>query len=199
MSDENHSAADLPGLTAPTLLIAMPQVTDPFFARTVILLVHHDSEGSLGYIVNRQTDLKIGDVCEGLGISWTGDPSKVVHFGGPVQMEVGAVLFRAEIPPILTAALRVPPDFVLTANRDDLGKLAAEPPEEFRLMLGYAGWGPGQIDSELLRGDWLTTEPQPDLVFSDDIAALWSRALATLGVSADALPLLGESDETTVN
>jgi len=73
--------ADVPKLAAPTLLIAMPQVLDPFFARTVVLLVHHDEGGSLGYIVNRMTDVAVKDVCDGLGIVWKGDPARLVHFG----------------------------------------------------------------------------------------------------------------------
>jgi putative transcriptional regulator len=166
----------------------MPQVLDPFFARTVVFLVHHDDEGSLGYILNRPMDLKVRDLCSNLGISWQGDPERSVNFGGPVQAEVGAVLYRGDVPGVDETPLWIPPDLRLTANKTDLETIATAPPAEMLLLLGYAGWGPGQIDSEFMRGDWLTAEPVASLIFGRHADDTWRLALESIGVDPGALP-----------
>ena len=80
-------------LQAPLLLIAMPQILDPFFHRSVVLLVHHDAEGSLGFILNRPTAISVAEILQGMEIAWAGDEAAVAHFGGPVQPQLGTVLF----------------------------------------------------------------------------------------------------------
>lgn len=189
----------VPSLVAPALLIAMPQVADPFFARSVIFLVHHDEGGSLGYIVNRPTEVRVTDVCRELGIAWGGDPSMSVHFGGPVQAEVGVILCRAPELQVSPTALAVSPGLFVSSNRDDLRQVAGNPPAEFRLLLGYAGWGPGQIDGEVLRGDWLTAEADPRIVFSGEPESAWRRALASIGVDPGAIPTLTDRERGSVN
>src|SRR5262245_27980652 len=80
-------------LQAPLLLIAMPQILDPFFHRSVVLLVHHDAEGSLGFIINRPTAISVSEILAGMEIEWNGHGDVVAHFGGPVQPQLGTVLF----------------------------------------------------------------------------------------------------------
>jgi len=195
----DRRVADVPVLTAPTLLIAMPQVLDPFFARTVVLLVHHDAEGSLGYIVNRTTEVRVEEICAGLDLAWQGSRDAVAHFGGPVQAGVVAILYREESPGSDAWAFHLPPDLYLSGSRDDLDRLVVAPPADFRLLLGYAGWGPGQIDQELLRGDWLTAEPSSELIFGRPPDSVWRSALESIGVDPGALPSLGQEDAGTVN
>lgn len=177
-------------LQAPLLLIAMPQILDPFFHRSVVLLVHHDAEGSLGFILNRPTAISVAEILQGMEIAWAGSGELVAHFGGPVQPQLGTVLFAAEggngHAPGDTA--QVCPGVSLTQHVGTLSTLAMAPPSRFRLLLGYAGWGAGQLVDEILRNDWLTAPAQGDLVFAADAEAVWRGALESVGVDPGALP-----------
>jgi putative transcriptional regulator len=177
-------------LQAPLLLIAMPQILDPFFHRSVVLLVHHDAEGSLGFIVNRPTAISVAEILQGMEIAWAGDDQLVAHFGGPVQPQLGTVLFT----PTggnghgHSGAAEVCPGVSLSQHLGTLSELAAAPPAGFRLLLGYAGWGAGQLVEEILRNDWLTAPVQDTLVFAPDPEEVWRGALESVGVDPGALP-----------
>src|SRR4029453_13892232 len=80
-------------LSTPVLLMAMPQVLDPFFHRSVVLLLHHEDEGSFGLIVNRPTGIKVSEILQGMDVGWRGREEAVAYFGGPVQPQLGTVLF----------------------------------------------------------------------------------------------------------
>lgn len=183
MSDESD-------LQAPVLLMAMPQVLDPFFHRSVVLLVHHDDEGSLGFIVNRPTGIRVHDILSGMEIAWQGDKAAVAHFGGPVQPQLGSVLYADDEggSRATEAATEVTPGMAITQHIRDLQQLAADPPALFRLFLGYAGWSAGQLMEEILRNDWLTAPVDGDIVFCGDRAATWESALRSVGVDPAALP-----------
>ena len=177
-------------LVPPVLLMAMPQVLDPFFQRSVVLLVHHDDEGSIGFIVNRSTGIKVSEILKGLEVGWQGDEEAVAFFGGPVQPQIGTVIFAPEA---LTGEQReattdIMPGMSLTQHVGDLSRLAAAPPERFRLILGYSGWGAGQLIEEILRNDWLTAPADSDLIFTPDPEHLWDAALHSVGVDPAALP-----------
>jgi putative transcriptional regulator len=188
-------------LRAPALLIAMPQVLDPFFHKSVVLLIHQDEEGSFGVIVNRRTDARLSEILDGLEIAWRGDEDARAFFGGPVQPQLGTVLFPvgsgeaegagdATDPTLglLDAAAECAPGVALTHHVADLGKLAAEPLPDLRLFLGYAGWGAGQLVEEILRDDWLLAPVRRDLVFSADPGGVWEEALRSVGVDPASLP-----------
>ena len=177
-------------LTPPVLLMAMPQVLDPFFHRAVVLLVHHDDEGSVGFIVNRSTGIKVSEILKGLEVGWQGQEEEVAFFGGPVQPQVGTVLFSPEALPEdqREASTEVLPGISLTQHVGDLSRLAGSPPDRFRLILGYAGWGAGQLIEEILRNDWLTAPAGSDLIFSPDPERMWDAALRSVGVDPAALP-----------
>jgi len=180
-----------PDLVAPVLLLAMPQVVDPFFRKSVVLLVAHEAEGSLGFVVNRATELTVGEILRDLELPWGGDPAALAGFGGPVQPQVGTVLFAPrpdEVLPPLDGASEVAPGLRLTQHRTELAALAGNPPHRFRLLLGYAGWGAGQLVGEILRNDWLTAPATPELVFGADLDAIWQEALRTVGVDPESLP-----------
>lgn len=199
-------AAPATHLDAPVLLVALPQVVDPFFNKSVVLLIHHDDEGSLGLIVNRPTGISVGEILEGMEIPWSGEAGALTHFGGPVQPQLGTVLFT---PPEggngllaghgdgadgggaaggLQAASEVSPGVALTQHIADLGRLATSPPPRFRLFLGYAGWGEGQLVEEILRNDWLVAPVDPELVFSPSPEGAWAAALRSVGVDPETLP-----------
>jgi putative transcriptional regulator len=185
---EGAEAAD--GLETPLLLIAMPQVLDPFFQKSVVLLLHHDGEGSFGLILNRRTGLPVRDILSGMDIPWEGDAGAVAQFGGPVQPQLGTVLFVDEpaADRKTEAANEVLGGVFLTQHVGDLGRLATAPPSGFRLFLGYAGWGAGQLVSEIQRNDWILAPVQPDLIFADDPDGVWNAALSSMGVDPDSLP-----------
>lgn len=178
------------GLATPVLLMAMPQVMDPYFHKSVVLLIHHEDGGSLGFVVNRPTALKVGSILEGLKVAWRGAEEAVAFLGGPVQRQLGTVLFDASALADDEAggATEVAPGIALTQHVSDLSRLAEAPPERFRLLLGYAGWGEGQLLDELLRNDWLTAPVRSDLIFSSAPDLVWDAALRSVGVDPAALP-----------
>jgi putative transcriptional regulator len=179
-------------LKAPVMLLAMPQVLDPFFHRGAVLLLHHDDDGSFGFIVNRPTEIKVVEILRGMEIEWSGDPQTLAYFGGPVQPQLGTVLFSGGSDLLADdqgdPATEVTPGVRMTNHIQHLAQLAATPPDRFRLILGYAGWGSGQLVGEILRNDWLTAPVDNDLVFSPDADGIWSSALASVGVDPAALP-----------
>jgi len=143
----------VPGLEPPLFLVAMPQVQDPFFRQSVVLLLAHTEEGSFGFIVNRPTGLKLTEILEGMGIDWQGAADAEAFLGGPVQPETGTVLFEGAPPGRVVVEHEVVPGVHLSQHLGDLEVLAAAPPERFRLLLGYAGWGEGQLEAEIRRND----------------------------------------------
>ena len=177
-------------LVTPVLLMAMPQVLDPFFHRSVVLLLHHEDEGSFGFIVNRPTGIKVSEILKGMDVGWEGGEEAVAYFGGPVQPQLGTVLFT----PILEeagpedTATEIIPGIALTQHVGDLSRLAEAPPDQFRLILGYAGWGEGQLMEEILRNDWLTAPVSSDLIFAPDPEGVWDAALRSVGIDPAALP-----------
>jgi putative transcriptional regulator len=174
-------------LTTPVLLLAMPQVEDPFFHKSVVLLLHHEDEGSFGFIVNRPTGIRLQEILEGMEVNWQGGKDAVAHFGGPMQPQLGTVLFSPG-PVDTEGATEVLPGICITQHIGDLSRLAETPPAEFRLFLGYAGWGSGQLLQEILRNDWLTAPVHRDLVFAPDPEEVWAAALRSVGVDPSTLP-----------
>mgnify|MGYP006391699975 FL=1 len=168
----------------------MPQVADPFFRKSVILLLSHEDEGSFGFIVNRRTELKVAEILTDLKLAWGGDEDDLAQFGGPVQPQVGTVLYSGagdELPP-LEAATEVFPGIHLTQHIGELATLAGRPPHRFRLFLGYAGWGEGQLVSEILRNDWLIAPVDPELVFGGSTEAVWEAAISSVGGDSSTIP-----------
>jgi len=177
-------------LVTPVLLLAMPQVTDPFFRKSVVLLLAHQEEGSFGFIVNRATELRVSEILHDLELEWTGRQNELAGFGGPVQPQIGTVLFGGEPGhlPELAESTEVLPGIRLSQNLSELGQLAASPPTRFRLLLGYAGWGAGQLVEEIVRNDWLTAPVDLDLIFGEGTEETWERALRSVGVDPSTLP-----------
>ncbi len=166
------------------MLIAMPGMADPRFDRSVIFLCAHSSEGAMGLVVNNVvTDLSFSELLSQLEISPTEAVASVpVHMGGPVEHGRGFVLHSGEYKEG-DATLRVDDTFAMTATLDILEDIArGVGPEQTLMALGYAGWGPGQLEGELARNAWLTCAANSELVFGDDPGSKWTRALGTLGI-----------------
>ncbi len=179
-----------PDLVAPVLLLAMPQVQDPFFRKSVVLLLAHQDEGSFGFIVNRTTEIEVAAILSDLDLEWRGDPHELARFGGPVQPQLGTILFTAdaELGAELPHSSEVLPGIRVSQNLTELDQLAREPPAHFRLLLGYAGWGAGQLVAEIVRNDWLTAPVDLALIFADEVAESWERGVRSVGVDPTSLP-----------
>lgn len=178
-ADEEQNEGYLTG----QLLIAMPGMVDPRFARTVIYLCAHNAEGAMGLVVNRLIgSITFPDLLEQLGIESAGAGQNIeVHFGGPVESGRGFVLHSADYEQ--DGTLRVTDMMSLTATIDILRDMAGGMgPRHSILALGYAGWGPGQLDAEIQANGWLHVDADEDLVFDKNLDAKWERAIAKLGI-----------------
>jgi putative transcriptional regulator len=174
-------AADAPDIASLTgqLLIASPDIGDPRFAHTVILMVKHDKDGALGITINRPVgEQSIASLLEAAGEDVSGIEGTLrVFAGGPVQPELGFIVHSAEYRRDETIA--VDGRVAMTASRQILRDIGHKRgPEKSLFALGYAGWGPGQLEHELARHDWFTTPEEPKLIFDDDRANLWEGAMA---------------------
>lgn len=166
------------------LLIAMPGMSDPRFDRSVILICAHSDREAMGLIVNKPAPgLRLDQLLDQLGIETGVEcPDMGVHLGGPVEHGRGFVLHSCDYT-TNTSTLPIDARFGMTATLDILEDLAqGRGPERAMLMLGYAGWGPGQLEGEIARNGWLTADADADLVFAADDGSKWARALALLGI-----------------
>jgi putative transcriptional regulator len=166
------------------LLIAMPGMGDPRFAHTVILVCAHSPDGSMGLIVNRPApDLSFAGLLDQIGIpkGKAGRDIRVL-FGGPVGRGRGFVLHSPDYAGG-QATIHVEGGYGMTATLDVLEAIArGEGPATALLALGYSGWGPGQLEAEIQRNDWLTADAPSDLVFSSDDTGKWTAALRRMGI-----------------
>ncbi len=165
------------------MLIAMPGMQDPRFDKSLIYMCAHSPEGAMGLVVNRALEsLTFPDLLEQLEIDCVaGDERINVHFGGPVESGRGFVLHSADY--VHEATLVVDGEVALTATLDILRAMAAgDGPRQSLLALGYAGWGPGQLDSEIKANGWLHVAADDELVFDDDFDNKWERAMGKLGI-----------------
>lgn len=171
------------------LLIAMPGMGDPRFEHSVVFICDHSDEGAMGLIVNKASkDVDMPTLLAQLDIESAHDLShRTVHFGGPVEMGRGFVLHTPDYQSIVTT-LEVRDDIHMTATLDILEDLAkGDGPGKWMMMLGYAGWAAGQLESEIAQNGWLVCDASPALIFDHRDAEKWEAALATLGVAALAL------------
>ena len=189
MSTDPHAAPE--SLETPVFLLAMPQVMDPFFHKSVVLLVRHAEEGSLGFIVNRPTELKIADILDDLEVPWRSDDESCAYFGGPVSWEMGTLVIRDEE---IQDEESLTPGVAVSQSVSDLRRLIDLPPEKFRLYLGYAGWGEGQLEREIVRNDWLIAPVSSELIFADDPESVWRAAVESVGIDPDLLPAWTHDD-----
>ncbi len=179
---------DTTGLTG-KMLIAMPGMGDPRFEQAVIFICAHSEDGAMGLIVNKPTaDVSLRMLLDQLSIDPTVNvDGQRVHFGGPVEMARGFVLHSPDYESVV-ATLEVDERFHMTATLDVLESIAQGAGPETRLMLlGYAGWGPGQLEGELAENGWLICDASPDLVFAIEDDDKWQAALKSIGVSPLAL------------
>ena len=173
------------------MLIAMPGMTDPRFEKAVIYICAHNEDGAMGLVVNRLIEsMTFPEMLKQLDIE-PSEPEDVIRvlLGGPVEQARGFVLHSPDY--LQDASMVVDDDVALTATIDILRAIAdGAGPRNRLLALGYAGWGPGQLDSEILHNGWLNVSADDDLVFGEDLDAKWERAMAKIGID----PLLLSDD-----
>jgi putative transcriptional regulator len=182
VSAESAVKQDRDGYLTGQLLIAMPGMRDTRFARSVVYLCAHNAEGAMGLVVNKLLDsVSFEELLGQLGIEGRPGQPISIHFGGPVESGRGFVLHSADYKQDST--LEVDGRIALTATLDVLRDIAqGGGPKQHLFALGYAGWGPGQLDQELQANGWLTAEADERLVFGGDHAAKWDGAIARLGI-----------------
>jgi putative transcriptional regulator len=166
------------------LLVAMPQMLDPRFARSVVYICAHSGEaGAMGLVINKLLgSLTMGELYAQLDISSSGAArSRPVHFGGPVETGRGFVLHTPDYNE--DATLVVNDSIALTATLDVLRAIGeGRGPRQSLFALGYAGWAPGQLDAEIQANGWLSVPADDAIIFDADHDQKWQRALAKLGV-----------------
>lgn len=172
------------------LLIAMPAMGDPRFERSVVYLCAHGEEGAMGIIVNKPvTELRFADLLQQLGIPRPekGARDIRVHFGGPVEGGRGFVLHSSDYDSE-GGTMRIDAEVSMTATLDVLRHIAAgEGPRSSMLALGYAGWGPGQLEREIGQNAWLTGPARSDILFGRANEHKWAAALKAIGVDPQTL------------
>jgi len=165
---------------APGFLIAMPQLMDPNFERTVVLIVEHGADGSMGLVIDRQTDLQFHQLAESQKIEVAeqrrGDS---IFSGGPVEPYRGFVLHDDAA---IDESSELVPGLFLSVTNDALEPLLSSRSATLRLCLGYAGWGPGQIEKELAEGSWLFTEVDRHTVLRAEPGDMWSDTIRSMGL-----------------
>ena len=165
------------------LLIAMPGMQDPRFEHSVIFVCAHNGNGAMGLIVNKPFDaITFFGLLEQLGVSKKGGNNSIdVQLGGPVDASRGFVLHSQDY--ICEGSMVVDDDVALTATLDILRAIAdGHGPRRCLLALGYAGWGPGQLDTEILNNGWLNVQSDEDLVFGEDLDFKWAQAMSKIGI-----------------
>jgi putative transcriptional regulator len=170
-------AAPHPGL-AGQLLIATADMRDPRFDHAVILVVRHDQSGALGIVINMPAGTRaLSDLLAAIGETSTDGGAIPVYAGGPVQPDMALVLHSADYR--AQGTIDVDGHVALTVNLQILCDIAAKKgPQKSLFAFGYAGWGAGQLDNEIARNVWYTAPEDPKLVFDEDRAKVWDRAMA---------------------
>ena len=169
----------------PSLLLSMPQMQDPNFARTVVLLCDYGPDGAFGVVVNRPTDMAATGMVRLQPPVARGDDLRL-YIGGPVQPERGWILVADQ--PDIAEYRTIQAGLYLSASPDLLRRVLEErPAPRARVIAGYAGWGPGQLDEELAQSAWLMADVQLDLVFDVDVRVMWETAIRRLGADPSLL------------
>ena len=165
------------------LLVAMPQMEDQRFSRSVVYICAHTEDGAMGLILNKLAEaINFSDLLEQLDLPTdTASGTTRVHFGGPVETGRGFVLHSDDF--TQDASLLIEKGVALTATVDILAAISkGNGPRNYLLALGYAGWAPGQLDSEIHANGWLIAPADADILFGSKIENKWYTALSNLGI-----------------
>lgn len=169
-------------------LIAMPNLGDPNFSQTVTYMCQHSQEGALGIIINRPTNMSLGDIFEQMNID-ASEPetvTKPVFSGGPVQPERGFIIHETHSK--WESTMKVSESIALTTSRDILEAMAVgEGPKNVLIALGYAGWGNGQLEKEIIENAWLNAPAEAGIIFDTPTEKRWKSAAKKMGIDLNLL------------
>lgn len=160
-------------LEAGRYLVARRQLRDRWFGQTVVVIAEHGPGGTIGFIVNRPTRLQLGDAMQGLGEAAGERP---LFFGGPVGLRRLAMLSTKSLP----SGTAIASGLYFSAEETDLRARLSEDPANARVLLGHAGWAPGQLGAEIARGDWYVVDLGAELLFQTPAEALWESVIDRL-------------------
>ena len=170
------------------VLIAMPDLEDGNFSQSVTYICEHDENGSLGITINRPSEISLGEVFEQLGIK-NANPqvaAQNVFIGGPVHQDRGFILHSPTGQ--WNSSLKITAEISLTTSKDIIEAIANnQGPEHTLIALGYAGWGPGQLENELSVNAWLSCQANKDIIFNTPVENRWQQAAQLLGVDLQLL------------
>lgn len=164
-------------------LIAMPALKDSYFDKTVTYICEHNDEGAMGLIINLPVNVTINDLLDQLeeDIPKSDNLTQLVLTGGPVSTDKGFVLHSPQSG--WSSSLALSDDVMITTSKDILMALGSDKaPENFMVTLGYAGWGPGQLEEEIQENTWLTTPSNSEILFKTPIKDRWQKATEMLGI-----------------
>lgn len=188
MTDSSEETKSEDGYLAGQLLVAMPHMLDERFAKTVIYVCAHTEDGAMGLVVNKvMENIDFPDLLDQLSLSASPKGEDIrVHFGGPVESGRGFVLHSSDY--VQDATMVIDKAIAMTATTDILRDIAeGEGPRNSLLALGYAGWGPGQLDTEIQANGWLSVQADDNLVFNMDPKSVWQGALSKMGIDVSML------------
>ena len=172
------AAADQDRFIPGQLLVATAEMKDPRFAEAVIYMVKHDAKGAFGLVVNRPIAKgPFEDLLKGFGTEIEGAKGEVViHYGGPVSAGQGFMLHSDDV--VTENSIKLPNGLAMTADIKMIEAMArGRGPRQSLVMLGYAGWGPGQLEMELRANSWFVTRGDKSLIFDKDAEKKWQQAM----------------------
>jgi putative transcriptional regulator len=167
------------------MLISMPQMEDENFVRSLVYICEHNEKGAMGLVINRQNNISFGDILPQLNISDRNatNVDQIIFAGGPVQPEHGFVLHTPLDNKQWSSSIRVSEDLCLTTSSDVIDDIAhSSGPEHSLIALGYAGWGPGQLEKELAQNSWICCPFDADIVFNMPPEDRFQAATDSLGI-----------------
>ena len=171
-------AAEQENFLTGRLLVALPEMKDPRFFESVIYIVKHDREGAFGLVVNRPlTTAPIEEVLAGFGVDEKGGKGEIaIHYGGPVGSRQGFVLHSDDI--VRENSTRVNAGMAITSDAAIIRDISlGKGPRQFLLIIGYAGWAPGQLEEELQAKAWFSIPADKEIIFAQQVEKKWQRAM----------------------
>lgn len=162
------------------VLVAVPQLLDPHFHRAVVLLLEHDADGAMGLVINHPTEHACADIMANFELTWQGDPASTLRRGGPVEPHSLWMLHPDDID--IDDATPALAGVAVSRSRDALVGLCATPAVQILLVIGYAGWSAGQLESEIAHGSWIVAPASAEMIFDWPPDVVWRRALESVGV-----------------
>lgn len=166
--------------SAPGVLIAMPELVDPNFERAVVVMIQHDAQGALGLVINHPLGHSCAEVASRFGLPWTAEGDKRLLRGGPVEQQSLWMLHADGWG--FDETMRVCPGVAVSRSKEALTRMCRSGESRLRLLVGYAGWGPGQLEGEIQAGSWLTAAAGPTQIFEWPPEEVWMRSVYSLGI-----------------